>query len=162
MDYTDADAIMILDSDEMLCRKITPSTFRDGYGRWVWNYRTWEDAEDANVWKKPTEEVLKFTPNYEAMTRAPFILERNTTYKFIEYLKKIHDASNLYDVFFKYDMTLFSEYNAYGSYVDKFDNHVVYYKEFDNAVTPLIIVKSWSYGGLNEEDKIRRQAILDK
>jgi hypothetical protein len=160
INYTDADAVLVLDSDEMLCRPVTHASFRDAYGRWRWNFRDWQHAGSANMWKKPTEEVLKFEPTYEAMACAPFILERNTTQKFIDYLKDVHEASSLFDVFFKYDMTLFSEYNAYGSYVYKFDNQSVYYYAINGQIPPAFVIKSWSYGGLSDVDRQRRDALI--
>jgi len=162
MDYTDADAILILDSDEMLAAPITPSDFRDAHGRWRWIYRSWEFAEGAKMWKAPTAEVLGFEPDYEAMCVAGFVFERNTTYKFIEYLKKLHGAATLWDVFFKYPMTLFSEYNAYGSYVNKVDGDKVYYRVInsDQQFVNHSFFKSWSYGGLDVADKKRRDDIL--
>ena len=108
MEYTDADAVLVLDSDEMLVKNVNPSTFRDDRGRWRWAYRDWKNAGSANMWKVPTEQVLKFEPQYEAMPFAPFIFERKTTYDFIVYLKQIHGATDSFDIFFKYDMTLFS------------------------------------------------------
>jgi hypothetical protein len=159
-EYSDADAVMVLDSDEMLCRPTTPQSFKDSHGRWEWKFRKWEHAGIANKWKKPTQEVLKFEPEYEAMCYAPFILERNTTHKFIEYLKHIHCASDVYHVFFKYDITLFSEYNAYGSYVYKFDNETVYYNKIIEDILNTHVIKSWSYDEITEEDIERRKAIL--
>jgi hypothetical protein len=162
-EYTDADAVVILDSDEMISRPITPDTFRDGYGRWRWSFRDWKEAGDADVWKKPTEEVLKFEPKYEAMVCSPFVLERKTTINFIEYLKNIHRASDLYDVFFKYDMTRFSEYNAYGSYVYKFDNQTTYYfNEVSKGGKFIrVLVKSLCYDELTEPDIKMRELLLD-
>jgi hypothetical protein len=161
MEYTDADAVLILDSDEMLVCNVTPSTFRDYHGRWRWAYRNWDNAGSANMWKVPTQQVLQFEPQYEAMCFAPFIFERKITYDFIEYLKKIHGAIDLFDVFFKYDMTLFSEYNAYGSYVLKFDN-TVYYSLINNFKGEhKLITKSWSYGGVSKEEKEKREKILN-
>lgn len=161
MDYTDADAVLILDSDEMLVSHITPSTFRDKRGRWRWAYRNWEDAGSANMWKVPTQEILKFEPQYEAMPFAPFIFERKITYDFIQYLKEIHGATNLFDVFFKYNMTLFSEYNAYGSYVLKFDTDVYYPLVNDFKGQNNLIIKSWSYGGVSDAEKEKREKILN-
>jgi hypothetical protein len=162
MEYTDADAVLVIDSDEMLTYPLTPFDFRDDHGRWRWFYRNWEFADSANVWKIPTQEVLQFEPEYEAMCCSLFIFERNTTYRFIEYLKEIHGASSLWDVFFKYDMKLFSEFNAYGSYVNKFDNDVVYYKVINNTEKYCNhnVHRSWSYGGLNDSDKSIREEIL--
>lgn len=162
MDYTDADAVLILDSDEMLSCPVTPRDFRDDYGRFRYSYRSWEFADDAIVWKKPTTEILGFEPEYEAMCVAGFIFERKTTYNFIEYLKKIHNATDLWNVFFKYDMTLFSEYNAYGSYVNKYDNNTVYYKVINSNERFVNhgFIKSWSYGGLSDDDKNIRDNLL--
>jgi len=160
IDYTDADAVLILDSDEMICRPITPNIFRDSEGRWKWYYRDWAESEFASVWKLPTEEVLKFTPKYESMVCAPFILERTITQNFINYLIHIHKAFDLYDVFFKYDMMQFSEYNAYGSYVNEFDNDTIYLRIINKNCNELYVIKSWSYGGLKEDDKKRRDALL--
>ena len=162
MEYTDADAVLIIDSYEMLTHPLTPFDFRDEYGRWRWFYRNWEFADSANVWKIPTHEILQFDPEYEAMCCSLFIFERNTTYRFIEYLKEIHNASSLWDVFFKYDMKLFSEFNAYGSYVNKFDNDQVYYKVINNTQKYCNhnVHRSWSYGGLNDDDKNIREQIL--
>lgn len=161
MEYTDADAVLILDSDEMLVCNVTPSTFRDSLGRWRWAYRNWNDAGSANMWKLPTQQILKFEPQYEAMCFAPFVFERKTTYEFIEYLKKIHGATDLFNVFFKYDMTLFSEYNAYGSYVLKFDNDVYYALINNFRGENKLITKSWSYGGVSKEEKEKREKILN-
>jgi hypothetical protein len=161
MNYTDADAVLVLDSDEMLTTNLSPATFRDAHGRWRWIYRNWSDAGSANMWKIPTSQVLKFEPEYEAMTCAPFILERKTTYNFIEYLKKTHGASSLFDVFFNYDMSLFSEYNAYGSYILKFDNETVYYRVINNPHGyNHYVYKSWSYGGVSSVDRTKRESIL--
>lgn len=163
-EYTDADAVLVIDSDEMITKDLTPSDFRDEYGRWRWFYRNWEFADSAIVWKEPTQELLRFEPEYEAMCCSLFMFERNTTYRFIEYLKEIHGASCLWDVFFRYDLKLFSEFNAYGSYVNKFDNEKVYYKVVNNTDPTKYcnqnVHRSWSYGGLNEEDKRKRESIL--
>ena len=153
---------MVLDSDEMLVTNVTPSTFRDARGRWLWAYRSWEKAGSAIVWKEPTEKVLKFEPKYEAMCFAPFILERRITYNFIQYLKGIHQASSLFDVFFKYDINLFSEYNAYGSFILEFDTVVYYTLVDDFKDLNRTIIKSWSYGGVSEEEREKRNSILNK
>ena len=165
MEYTDADAVLVIDSDEMLTKEISPSDFRDAHGRWRWFYRNWEYADAANMWKVPTTEVLKFEPEFEAMCCSLFIFERNTTYRLIEYLKQVHGASSLWDVFFRYDMTLFSEFNMFGSYINKFDNDVVYYKVF-NSWEPRkycnsYVHRSWSYGGMTDKDRDIRDNIIN-
>jgi len=166
MEYTDADAVLVLDSDEMLSCPLTPADLRDEKGRWRWIYRSWEQAgsgfPNAKMWHKPTADALLFDPPYEAMCVAGFVLERHTTHRFTEYLKRMHDAENLWHVFFKYPIELFSEYNAYGSFVNRFDNDDIYYKVVNSHERFInhTIIKSWSYGGLDAADKQRRDDIL--
>ncbi len=164
-EYTDADAILVIDSDEMLTNELSPFDFRDAYGRWRWFYRNWEFADSANVWKAPTTELLQFEPEFEAMCCSLFIFERNTSYRFIEYLKSIHNATSLWDVMFKYDLKMFSEFNAYGSYINKFDDEKVYYKVLNNTDVSKFcngnVYRSWSYGGLSDDDRSKRESILN-
>jgi hypothetical protein len=161
MEYTDADSILILDSDEMLTRNVNPEYFKDENGKFQWLYRDWEFAEGAKMWAEPTEKFLKVKPPYEAMCCAPFVLERETTINFIEYVKKIHNSTNEYDAFFKYNAELFSEYNAYGNYVLLFENGKKYSSLINySGERTNIVLKSWSYGGLSEDDKTRRQQLL--
>lgn len=162
MDYTDADAVLLLDSDVMLTQPTCVSDLMNNQKRWVWKYRSWEFAGSAVMWKVPTQQLLQFEPEYEAMCLSCLVFERNTTIQFIEYLKKVHNATDLWDVLFKYDVSLFSEFNAYGSYVNKFDNDTFYYKII-NSNEQIInnnFIKSWSYGGITEKDKKIRDALL--
>jgi hypothetical protein len=162
IDFTDADAVLFLDSDEMLTQATTPRDFQDAQGRWRWIYRSWGKADTAIIWKAPTSELLGFEPPYESMCVTGFVLERNTTHKFIEYLKELHKANSLWEVFFKYNMTQLSEYNAVGSYINRYDNDTAYYKiiNSDQRFINHSILKSWSYGGLNASDKQTRETIL--
>lgn len=162
---TDADAVLVLDSDSMLTRTTTPDDFKDpSNGKFRWFYRKWEQADAAIMWKDPVGKALKYTPDYEAMCCPGFILERETTLKLIDYLRLLHEAKDLTDVFFRYKAEHFSEFNTYGSYVYRFDT-TVYSKTFiydidtSNLINNSIYV-SWSYGGLSKDDKQKRLAIL--
>jgi hypothetical protein len=163
VDYTDADAVFVLDSDEMLSKELNPSSLITEDGKFRWFYRNWEFSRDAIVWKEPTKKILNIEPQYEAMCEPGFVLERNTTEKFIEYITKIHSANTIWHSFFNADIICFSEYNAYGSYVYNFDNDEKYFKIIngeDKTLYNCSIIKSWSWGGLSEEDKEKRDALL--
>ena len=92
VNYTDADAVFILDSDEMLTKPLTPSLLRDDHGRFRWIYRNWGasnyGAGSADCWYEPTKSILKIDPKFESMCCAGFIFERHTTHNFIEYLNE--------------------------------------------------------------------------
>jgi hypothetical protein len=163
MTYTDADAVLIFDSDEMVTKPITPADLCNEEGKYQWFYRDWSMAGDAIVWKIPTGEALLFDPPYEAMCITGFVFDRETTTDLIKYLMDKHNATSLLDVFFKYNPTLFSEYNTYGSYIlyaksQKYYPIINYQKHDTYNFT---ILKSWSYGGLSAEDKKKREAILN-
>jgi hypothetical protein len=163
MSYTDADAVLIFDSDEMATKPITPADLCNEEGKYHWFYRDWSTTGDALMWKIPTGEALLFTPPYEAMCVTGFVFDRETTTDLINYLKNKHNATSLLDVFFKYNASLFSEYNAYGSYI-LYAKSPKYYAIIDDNARDKYnysILKSWSYGGLSAEDKKRREEVLN-
>lgn len=159
-EFTDADSILILDSDLMFTDYVTPELFKDKDGKWFWNYRSWELADQAICWKTPTEELLGFEPQYEGMLCVPFVFERTETLKFIEYIKSRHGANDVFDVLFKYNMMLISEFNAYGAFILKFDSTA--YCPLINQARPPLVRITWSYGGLSEKEIQEREIILNK
>jgi len=168
MEYSDADTVLILHSDGMLTEKLTPNDLVDSNNRFRWFYRRWADAGEAIVWKLPSEQALKHVTTCEAMCMPGFIFEKHTTMNFINYMKKIHNASSLWDCFFKYNPKLFSEFNVFGSFILYFDNQM-YSKilisndnlsEWQDTFHHKIL-SSWSYGGLTNDDKIKRDLILN-
>jgi hypothetical protein len=162
MSYTDADAIFILDCDEMLSIKTTPATITED-GKFRWFYRKWENAGSANMWKEPTEFILKRSVDYEAMCVAGFVLERNATSLFCKYIMDTYEQSSLWDAFMVSGFELFSEYNAFGNFILNID-HPAYKKYIESSEyfpSNHSIVKSWSYAGVSPEDKERRDKILE-
>lgn len=157
-EFTDADSILILDSDLMFTDYVTPASFKNKDGKWLWNYRDWNLAGPAKCWKEPTEALLNFEAKYEAMLCVPFVFDRTTTVNFIKYVKEQHGATELFDVFFKYNMILLSEFNAYGSFILKFDSTA--YCPLINQARPPLVRITWSYGGLSENEKETRESIL--
>jgi hypothetical protein len=158
--FTDAESILILDSDLMFTDYVTPESFKDKDGKWFWNYRDWELAGRANCWKTPTQELLKFEPQYESMCCVPFVFDRKNTLEFIDYVNLKHRATDIFDAFFKYNMTLISEFNAYGAFILKF-NSTTYCPLINQPRLPLVRI-TWSYGGLSAEEKDTRELILNK
>jgi len=159
-EFTDADSILILDSDLMFSDYVTPESFKDKDGKWFWNYRSWELADRAICWKAPTQELLGFEPQYEGMLCIPFVFERTDTLKFIEYIKSRHGAKDVFDVLFKYNMTLISEFNAYAAFILKFNSTA--YLPLINITRPPLVRFTWSYGGLSDKEIQEREIILNK
>ena len=72
--YTDADRIVILDSDEVFCRAVdlrTDPAICLEKPLLVW--RRWENAGKAQCWQASTREALGFNPLGETLCRDPFV-----------------------------------------------------------------------------------------
>jgi hypothetical protein len=153
----DADSALMLDSDEMLCKPITPDYFKHN-GKWVWTYRLWKDAEGAICWKQSTDQILGQRTPYEAMCDAGFVLTRTATTNLLNYIYQKQSISNLWELVVKKKMNTFSEYNLYGSFIYN-ANHPDYYYNICKKDVPLrdCIIKHWSWGGITHE--IHRKAM---
>lgn len=159
--YTDADAVLILDSDWMFTVPTTPEDFMTD-GKFKWLYREWEKAGTAICWKESTEFLLKTPTNYEAMAVAGFLMTRDTTIAFKDFICNTHGTKTIWEIILKYDLSSFSEFNLYGSYVILFNrpDYVAVYNDAVHTLHNKTILTSWSWGGLTNEDKLIRENIL--
>jgi hypothetical protein len=159
--YSDADSVLIMDSDEMFTKVISPSTFKR-HGKFTWNYRRWEEADTGICWKKPTDMLLKIDSKYEAMAITGFILQRETTVALKNHLCSIHETNDIWDIFVKHNMNTASEFNVFGSFIHHFDR-TEYTQVFDYNPENCInytIRKAWSWGGISDEERGIRESLL--
>ena len=146
----DSDSVMVLDSDEMLCKPLTPDQLKHN-GKWIWTYRSWKEAGDAQCWKQSTDFILRKNTPREAMCETGFVLTRTVTTNLLNYIYQMHSISNLWELVTKKRMGKFSEYNIYGSFIHMI-NHPEYYYNIKKDI-PLhnCIIKKWSWGGVTPE-----------
>lgn len=151
-----SDSVMILDSDEMLCKPLTPDQLKHD-GKWIWTYRLWKEADSAICWKQPTDLILRKNTPYEAMCETGFVLTRTVTTNLLNYICQMHSISNLWELVTKKRMGTFSEYNIYGSFIHMI-NHPEYYYNIKKDI-PLhnSIIKKLSWGGITPE--IHRESM---
>jgi FkbM family methyltransferase len=162
MDYSDADNVLIMDSDEMFSEPTTPNDFKDLEGKWRWFYRDWKFAGDAICWKQPTTVFLDEAPLYEAMCVHGFIFNRYVTSNLLDYVKRIHGINMLWELFDKKKLTNLSEFNAFGSFI--FNHDSIFYSKYINNDTQFMnhrLFVSWSHGGITNEIKAKMEAILN-
>jgi len=152
----DSDSALILDSDEMLCKPLTPDQFKHD-GKWVWTYRLWKDAGDAKCWKQSTDQILGQNTPYEAMLVCGFVLTRTTTINLMNYIYQKHAISNFWELVVKKKMNTFSEYNIYGSYIHSVSDPDYYYNIRKDIPLHDCIIKHWSWGNITPE--IHRKAM---
>lgn len=159
--YTDADNVLMLDSDSMLTKPTCPDNFKVD-DKFYWIYRKWEDAGTSIIWKDITKHALKVDPDYEAMCVDGFLMQKDTTIAFKNMFCSMYHTDDIWNAFAKNNITSFSEYNAFGTFIDKFDRkeYVKIYNASPEIIHNYSIIKSWSWGGLTDEDKQRREQIL--
>ena len=161
--YSDADEVLVLDSDEMLSKITTPNDFKTN-DKYHWFFRSWNEAGNGICWKKSTDFILKRDTPYDAMCLTGFILQRETTIAFKNHVLTIHDVNDLWDLFVKYNMSTASEFNLFGNFIYLYgrieyeiiiieNNNVENY--FNNTIK-----KEWSWGGLTENIKQEKEKIL--
>jgi len=159
--YSDADAVLILDSDWMFSTSTCPDDFKID-NEFYWVYRDWDKADDAVLWKSPVEIALKQNAEYEAMVVAGFILTRDATVAFQRHLCALYNAKDIWDCFLKINTKHYSEFNLFGMFVLHYRDD---YKKLFNYDTSQLhnttIRSSWSWGGLTSEEIVIRQQILD-
>jgi hypothetical protein len=152
----DADSVLILDSDEQLCKLTTPDKFKHD-GKWVWTYRTWKDAEGAIHWKQSTDQILRQNTPYEAMACTGFVLIRSSTINLLNYIYQKNNISNFWELVVKKKMNSFSEYNIYGSFIHMVHDPEYYYNTQNDAPIHNCIIKHWSWGNITP--KIHNDAM---
>ncbi len=152
----DADSALILDSDEMLCKPLTPEQLKHD-GKWVWTYRTWKDAGTAQCWKSSTDTILKHNTPYEAMACTGFVLTRSSTINLLNYIYQKNNISNFWELVVKKKMNSFSEYNIYGSFIHMVNDPEYYYNTQNDAPIHNCIIKHWSWGNITP--KIHNDAM---
>ena len=157
--YTDANAIIIFDSDEMLTSPTTPDSFKTN-GKFNWYYRKWEDAGSAICHKKSVDTILKINTPYESMCITGFYFTLSSTKALEEYLNKLYGISDIFSIINICKLESLSEFNIFGNFIYSIEHSDYNYLFNTTGAFNQTILKSWSWGGLEEEDKKKRQTIL--
>jgi hypothetical protein len=158
--YTDAESVVIFDSDEMLTCHTTPDSFKTN-GKYNWFYREWKDAGSAICHKKTVDMILNFDTQYESMWVTGFYFTRSATDKLEEHFNTIHGTRNLWDIIILLGISGLSEFNIFGNFIHKIQDPDYNYLYDTTGVFNCTIIKSWSWGGLTDEDKHKREKILN-
>ena len=158
--YTDADAIVIFDSDEMLTVPTTPDSFKTN-GKFNWYFREWKNAEYAICHKKSVDIFIKMNTTYESMCISGFYFTLDATRAFEKYLNEIYGTSDIMSIINITRLISFSEFNVFGNFIHSIQHPDYNYLMDTTGSFNHSILKSWSWGGLKEEDKTHRQQILN-
>lgn len=154
--YTDADAVMMLDSDTILRREVSPTDFlRDG--RPVWYYGTW-DTQGGKKWRPGSEIVIGRDPPFSYMREHPFFLSRDATRGFHAHVER-RFGKGIADVYFDENIpAVISEFECFGAFLGCVDPSGYVLEEI--IVPRGFVVQHWSWGGLDAETEARLEALL--
>jgi len=161
-EYTDADEVLVLDSDEMLTAPICPEDFKTN-SKYNWFYRDWNDMGNGKCWKESTEKLLGIETKVSGMCMTGFILQKETSIGLKNHLCSRNSVNSIWDIFVKENMETASEFNIFGCYIKYFDRHEYNQIVIDNNFNIYInntIKKDWSWGGLSIQQIIDREKIL--
>jgi hypothetical protein len=158
--YSDADAAVMMDSDRMFTCPFTPESFHKD-GKFYWYYRSWDTVGDGKCHKPSTDFFLGFNTPYEAMACPALIFTRSVTLDLESYMNKLHSTGDIWDIIIKHNIPAMSEFNIFGNFIHHVNSpdYSISYdvtKAYQNTM-----ISSWSWGGLAEEDRARREKVLE-
>lgn len=158
--YTDADFVIIVDSDQMFKAHFKPEDFFYG-DKISWWARQWHEAPGCLVHKETTDIVLGVDTEYETMVCPVFSFDRQITINFNDFLCKKHNVDTFWDVVIKHNLPRLSEYNIFGNYLitQRVEKYAIRFDSTE-SVNLKIVRTFWSWGGITAPNIEERKNIL--
>ena len=140
--YTDADCVIIVDSDCVFSNYCTVMDFFI-YNKKDWFYRNWEHANEAIKWKPITDKINLRDDTFETMLLLDFVFFKNDSIKFLEYIKSTFNVSSYNELFFERESEFgfLSEFNIYGNWCMKNSDNYIFINSSDHNLQPLFTNK---------------------
>ncbi len=161
--YSDAHQVLVLDSDEMLTKSLSPDSFKTN-GKFNWFYRDWEKAGNGICWRQSTEFLLNKETIYDAMVLTGFVLQKETTIALKNHLCSLHNCDELWDIIIKYNLKTCSEFNLFGNFIHLY-GRTEYNLVINGDITKYMdnkINKEWSWGGISNDIINKSNDILNR
>lgn len=156
--YTDADFILITDSDTLFTQSVTPESFmRDG--KPIWLHTPWTPEMLAHpgiaTWKKVMMEFSGTEPHSEFMRRMPFMFPRHVLESIRQFCINQHGVS--LDDYLK-GRTTFSEFNVAGWHCWQYHRDDFYWLDTSKEALPELKLRQfWSRDPIAKNlDEIQR------
>lgn len=147
--YSDADYIMMWDSDLLCKEEITPDDYMIN-GKPVIYKTRYEKAGTAICWKEITEKALKTNVGWEFMRRHPNLYHRETLKNFSLYMQLLHNKT-LEEYIMEQPYRKFSEFNALNAYCEMFESDKYVFIDTESIeMPPEKLRQFWSHGGISK------------
>lgn len=120
--YTDADAILTIDSDMIMIKFFSPfSYFKDD--KPIWFYREWSETNGNYKWKSCVDKLFEQLPTFDGMPIHCFMLLKEDTINFGKYLLD-KTKNDILSFFIENGINnTCSEYELYFNYLYNFSKH---------------------------------------
>lgn len=158
--FTDADHILLVDSDCLFTAPVTPESFlTDGKPNWL--HTPWANVGDdaKRAWGEVMRKCVGENPPSEFMRRLPQIVPRWALEEFRGFIAKKHGVSLEYYIM-NQPGRHFSEFNCLGFFLWLNHHDKINWINTDDGVPPTVVRQFWSWGGVTPEIKEERKAIL--
>ncbi len=142
--FVRSDYVLFVDSDCIFYDIFSEQTFMRE-GRPVLLKTKYGDLGGAEVWQKITSDFVGFDVQYEYMRRLPWMYRTSTLTAFKnKYPNTLTHLQNL-------TTRNFSEFNALGAYIDRYENDKYYVSDTTVWVPEPVAKQYWSWGGITSE-----------
>lgn len=154
--HTDADIVLITDSDTLFTEPVTPESFmRDG--KPVWMITPYDEAMHAHEglqrWFEVMTEFFGVEPEHEFMRRHPFMIPAWLLKDLREFCWNRHGRTMEQYVF---DKGVFSEFNVIGFHAWLHHRDKFYWMDSTNECPPSKLFQAWSHDPIEKNlPKIR-------
>ena len=152
-EYSDADAVVILDTDVIAWNKFTAMDFTLN-GQPYWRTEPYKPNDNDLIWKNCVEAFLGETICTNYMLKYPdnpYLFTREATIGFASQIKQ-QFGLGIID-FFRPSPNgrILSEYSLFGAYLDKINRHgyLMIESNFKEKSLDLPLKQYWSWGGLD-------------
>ena len=156
--YTDADAVMMLDSDTILSRAVKPSDFFRN-GQPVWYYGKW-DLHGGKKWRPGSEVVVGRDVEFSFMREHPFFLTRQATKAFHSHVERRFGQDIEWVYFNESIPAVISEFECFGAFLGTVDPCGYALEEI--FVPRNFVVQHWSWGGLDQKTELSLKLLVDE
>lgn len=159
-DYTDADAVLILDSDCIVTgyADVEECCFRGGP---IWYYRPWELVGKSVAWKSSVDYFLGIDTPHAHMCRNGFFLTREATLAFQDFMMKEFNQRPLEYVMDSSRIFPACEYEMFGGYLHYVQRHGYIMKDVaqcDREIWPF--KQYWSRAGISDIVRDELQKLI--
>jgi len=151
--YLDTEHVLYVDSDCVFHTPFSPSNFIED-NKPILMKTMYGNLGGGEVWKGITEGIVGWDLQYEYMRRLPWMYRTNSLYSFRHYFSGLRTTLE--------NMTnrAFSEFNALGAFIDRFESDRYFITDTEVWMPPSVAKQFWSWGGITPEIKTEIEGML--